>query len=129
MTSQRARFAADPDRAYDEQVQRGIDEAEESYPAYTKSLITDQAYYGLCWPYHCKRCGGRGYHSWREPHGEMLSEPCLSCLCGGDHDGQPACPRCGERLSPGLKWAPDVIGAGPCDNCGWEMTDGGFPTW
>lgn len=113
-------IAADPDAALEEQ---------RAWEQWEKDLKTDQAYYGLCWPYHCRNCGGRGYHAWREPHGEMLSEPCIACLCGGDADGHPICPLCAARLSLDMSWAPDVVGAPPCENCRWDMTDGGFPTW
>lgn len=104
----------DEDAAYEDE------RAREDWEAAEKKVAVDRAYYGLCWPYACKSCGGWGVHSWIEKHdagpGEHMSDPCPDCTARYG-EGPQLCARC-SRL--GL----DTEGSGPCVFCGWNYDDG-----
>lgn len=93
--------------------------------AYFAQVIQDQNYFGLCWPNHCKKCGGWGLRQFIQSHGpgliEHLQEPCECTEGSADNEGVPVCARCEERLSFKIM---ETVGEGPCNNCGWNYDDG-----
>lgn len=80
---------------------------------YIADLISQQNYFGICWPNHCKKCGGWGLFHFTQNHGEPwlnehLTEPCECTL-------DMRCSRCGQEAEEG---------EGPCVFCGWNYDDG-----
>ncbi len=93
------------------------------YEAMAAEYAIDCAYFGLCWPNYCTKCGGWGQFHWTENHGPGLGES-MSELCECVQERQEAllwrkCARCGEF---GLD--PDENCTEPCCFCGWNFDDG-----
>ena len=90
--------------------------------------------YELRWPNHCKKCGGRGYITYYENHGEPWGSEALIEACQCLEWG--LCPRCSMKVDDSEQdnfWGFAEGGfevEPPCPHCGFRFdNDDEHPTW